>query len=75
MQKTLTHKEISQKGGYAVLEKHGRDHFSKMGKAGAAAKRKLYGPEYFKALSEKMIAARRKNAATRKFLDGKREGK
>lgn len=35
----LTHKEVAQKGGIAVREKFGKEHFSQLGQKSVAAKK------------------------------------
>lgn len=59
----ITHKEVSKKGGEATLKKHGKEHYSTMGKLGAEGKRKLYGNEFYKKLSKAGVEARKKKKA------------
>lgn len=58
----MDHKIVSRKGGMTTKEKYGREHYSAMGKRGAEAKLKMYGPGYFLKLSALGVAARRVKA-------------
>lgn len=49
---------VSKKGGASTLEKHGKEHFRKIGKKGRATIKKKYGKEFYKNLSRKGVEAR-----------------
>lgn len=58
---TLTHKEVSKRGGDSFLNKYGKETYSEMGKKGIEGKLKKYGPDYFKNLAKKGLITRYKN--------------
>ncbi|MEK7180317.1 MAG: hypothetical protein AAB706_02480 [Patescibacteria group bacterium] len=55
----MDHRIIARKGGNKTLEKYGREHFSAIGKRGAEAKVRIFGPDYFTKLSALGVAARK----------------
>ena len=63
MIKSLTHKEISKRGGLSTMAKHGREYYSAIGKKGGSTNVKRYGVDYFKKLSAAGVAARQKTAS------------
>lgn len=55
----MDHRKIAKKGGTTTRNKYGKEHFSRAGKLGYAAKVRKFGPDYFKRLSALGVAARK----------------
>lgn len=63
--KTLSHKQISAKGGNSTFKKYGKKFYSKNGKKGSATKLRLYGRAYFVGISKLAVEARKRNRIER----------
>lgn len=57
-----THEEIARRGGEAVKEKYGREHYRRIGKKGHQKLIEKYGPDYF----TKILPARAAEARARR---------